>query len=463
MRQTRQIALIAGLAAVGLFVPASGASQPTSAHNESAVSDPAARAISRLLEADTTPGKAKLETIKPVYQQGLTSAPRDARLEYACYLVLLRIFEPTEARKHLLRSLELDPAFTPANQAVIRELVKGRKYTEAGERLARFVEQLDPRRPDSARAAEWIGRIVSAVITAVGTPDAQAEFAYHDRVFRTSLPPALLANYERGFMSVEHELDALAGAIDEARSSAANRRETAKAEIDANLKKDEAEIKLKQQDAQKSRQKWDEWVVDQTAKADDMMREHEKRFQDLDNAITAQQQAVTALRLAIDRAERGITSAAQQLQAPQQQRRRQTQQPVFTGAFTVPNPASIELQLAVEEQRLANLFDQQAAVSRQATQVLAARRGAVAQYQQATGVALKEAANLDRWESRNKTVAENMKKAAEKKPLQVASLDARIKNLNTWDPSDFQTDKRRLLADLDVSPQQHPPPAPAPK
>jgi hypothetical protein len=441
---------LAGLSAAG---PAATVPQP-------AEPSPAAAAIGKLLETETTPGKTRLETIKPLYQQALTVAPRDPRLEYAYSLLLLRIFEPAEARVHLQRALEIDRAFPPANQAVIRELVKARNFREAGERLGLFVEMLDSSRLDSQAAAEWIGRIVSAVMTTLGTPDAQSQFAYHDRMFRASLSPVLLASYERGFAGVERELDTLTWAIEQARASAADKRDVAKAQVDSDLQRDQVEIKQKQQDAQKSRQKWDEWINDQTTKADDLLREHEKRFQDLDRAITSQQQSITALRIGLDRLQRGFVDIVLQNQQqirPQRPAARRTQ-PVTP--VTGLNSGSIELQLAVEEQRLAGLFDQQAVVSRQASQTLAARRNAVAQYEQATGVALKEAANLDRWEKRNKTIAENMKKAAEKKPVQVATLEARIRTLNTWDPSDFETEKRRLLADLGVAPKEkQPPPA----
>lgn len=394
---------------------------------------PSAEAIAGLLAVDTTPGKSRLEAIRPLYQQAHRLAPHDARLEYAYSLILLRLFQPTEAREHLQRALELDPLYVPANQAVIRELLKSRQFVEAAQRLSAFASKLDPARPESIEAAEWLGRIVNSVIAAVGTPDAQSQFAYHDRLLRTSLPPVLLASYEKGSTSVEHELEQLTESIDAARSSAESKREVTKAKVDADLVKDQQEIKLKQQDSQKTRQKWDEWVVDQTAKADDLLREQEKRFQELDNAATVQLTAVTALRLAIDRIDRGLV--------PQQR---------VTG-LTPPNRTAIELQLSLEEQRLAAIYDQQAAVTRAGSETLAARRNAVASYQRATGVALKEAANLDRWEKRNKSVADNMKKAAEKKPALVATLEAKIKSFNTWDPVDFESEKRRLLADLGVT------------
>jgi hypothetical protein len=449
MRLRSKITVIVGALATGIAFGLSGlADDSKPASNEPAQVSPAAMAIAKLLEVETVPGKTRLETIRPIYQQALAVAPRDARLEYAYSLVLLRIFEAAEARSHLQRSLEIDPEFVPANQAVIRELLKGRKYAEAGERLSIFGEKLDPARPESPRVAEWLGRIVGAVIVSLGTPDAQSQFAYQDRVFRTSLPPSLLASYERGFLSVERDLEQLTSSIEEARSVAAGKREAAKAQIDADLKKDQNEIKLKQQDAQKTRQKWDEWVTDQTAKADDLLREQEKRFLDLEKSVTAQQQSIAALRLAIERIERDFDS--QQLQQQQLQQQRRPVQNPFGITFSSPNVDAIRVQLAVEEQRLAVLFDQQSAVTRQASQTLSARKNAVAQYQQATGIALKEASNLDRWEKRNKNIADNMKKAAEKKPTQVATLEARIKSLNTWDPSDFESEKRRLLADLGI-------------
>jgi hypothetical protein len=443
MFRTLNIAVVLSLA--GLSARPALAADPTSHGIDSAPSAGTKAALTRLLEADAAPGKGRLETVRPLYQQALATAPRDARVEYAYSLILFRIFQPIEARLHLQRAIEIDPAFVPANQAIIRESIKTRKYAEAGEQLSLLIEKLDPHRPDSLQAAEWSGRIVSAMISTLGTPDAQSQFAYHDRVFRTSLPPVLLASYERGFATVEHELEYLRGAIDDASTSAASRREIEKAQVDADLKKDQNEIKLKQQDAQKTRQKWDEWIQDQTAKADDLLREQEKRFQDIETGVNAEIRSIAALRLTLERLERDGAALQQS---------GRTTVPTGRGfgmsfiGVSGPNVDSIRLQLAVEERRLGILYDQQGAVARQASQTLAARKSAVAQYQQATGVALKEATNLDRWEKRNKTVADNMKKAAEKKPTQVATLEARLKSLNTWDPSDFEFEKRRLLADL---------------
>ncbi|HVJ85212.1 MAG TPA: hypothetical protein VM452_06180, partial [Caulifigura sp.] len=295
-----------------------------------------------------------------------------------------------------------------------------------------------------------------AVVVAVGTPDARTQFAYQDRMLRTSLPAVLRSRYEKGYADVERELEELTGSIETAQSSAEEQRMATKAKVDADLLKDQQEIKLKQQDAEKSRKKWDEWIGDQTAKADDLLREQEKKYQDLDRSVNTQIQSITALRMMLLTNNNTVVTNLQQPQVVQPQgqgqgqqgRRRNNQAPITT--LTPPNPQSVELQLMVEERRLAGLYDQQAGVANDAARTVAARRQAVAKYQQATGVAMKETANLDRWEKRNQSIAENQKKAAEKKPVQVATLEARIKSWNTWDPGDFETEKRRLLADLGV-------------
>ncbi len=409
-----------------------------------ATATPADRAIAALLHADLSAGQSRLEAVRGLYTQARTAAPNDPRLEYAYSLVLQRLFQSTEARRHLDLALTLNPRFAPANQAVIRELLKARQFVDAGERLTGFANRLaadDPSAPDSA---EWVGRIVSAVILAIGTPDAQQLFAYHDRMLRTSLPPVLLIRYEVGFANVQRELELLTDSIGEARSTAESSRELAKARIDADLVKDQQEIKKRQQDAEKSRQKWDEWIVDQTAKADDLLAEQEKRFRELENAATVQLQSVTALRLTLNRIDSGLL---------------QPQRPpsginsgLIPVAFATPNRDAVELQLAIEERRLAALYDQQAAIARAASNTVATRRNAVAQYQQATGVVLNEAASLSRWEKRNASIAANMKKSAEKKPALVATLEARIRSLNTWDPADFESERQRLLSDLGLEP-----------
>ncbi|HVJ66494.1 MAG TPA: hypothetical protein VM510_00850 [Caulifigura sp.] len=445
----------------------------------SQASSPAARAIESLLNAEITPGKTRLESVMPLYEQARAVAPHDARLEYAYSLVLHRLFQSTEAREHLQRALAIDPAFAPANQAIIRDLLKTRQFTDAGERISGFAARLDEGRPGSAEVAEWLGRVVAAVIVAIGTSDAQVQFAYQDRMLRLSLPPVLRSRYERGFGNVELELEQLSELIDVAQTTAETKRDVAKAKVDADLLKDQQEIKVKLQDAQKSREKWDEWITDQTAKADEILKEQEKRYQDLDRAAVTQLQAVNSLRLAMSTAENGALVMQQQVQNQQLQQLRQPQQqtqqllpqrprsqqqspqsqpgvvtttgPIFAGAMA--STGTIGLQLMVEERRLGAIYDQQAAVANAASRTLATRKQAIAQYQQATGVVMKESANLDRWEKRNKSIAENQKKAAEKKPAQVATLEAKIKSLSTWDPADFETEKRRLLADLGITPK----------
>lgn len=394
---------------------------------------PGPKAISELLAIDTAPGRNSVDPAKAKYQQALSLAPRDARLEYAYSLVLTRLFQAGEAREHFNRALEIEPGFVPARQAAIRDLIKSQKFQEAAEQIAAFGGSIVPSDRDAAETVRWLGRMVSCVIGAVGTPDAQVSFTYQDRALRASLSPVLLAAYERGFADVEQELETFKQSIEEARSMAEGRREVAKAKVDAGLADDQTEIKLKLQDADKARKKWDEWITDQTAKADDLLVEQEKRFQDLDRAATTQQTAIVAIRMQLDRIDRGLTPT----------NRSQT---VNSNTRDL-----IERSLAVEELKLQTLFGNQSDLARKAAETVAARRNAVAQYQKATGVVMKEVATLDRWEKRNKAVAVSQKKSADKKPAMVASLEAKIKSINTWDPVDFESEKRRLLSDLGVA------------
>ncbi|HVJ66495.1 MAG TPA: hypothetical protein VM510_00855 [Caulifigura sp.] len=400
---------------------------------------PAAAAIAKLLMADVDPRKVQVDSIRPLYRSALAVAPRDPRLEYAFFLVLQRMFQPTEAREHLNRALEIDPGFPPANQAHIRELLKSRQFSEALDRIRGFAARLDPNRGDSRDSAEWLGRIIAAVSLVLGTPDAQSTFAAQDRVLRASLPPVLRSRYEAGYASVEQDLEMLSDALNEARATAKSKNETEKAKTDAELAKDQEEIKRKQQEAAKTRKKWDEWIADQTSKADEILKDQEKRYQELERTAAAQIESIAAMRGVLNRADLSFFQSGM-IGNPNP----------FIGSFAVSNRSQIELALAVEERRLALIYDQQAAVSNAANQTLAARRQAVAQYQKATGAAMKDAAQLDRWEKRNQAIAENQRKAAEKKPAQVAMLESKMKSLMTWDPADFQSEKYRLLGDLGV-------------
>ncbi|HVJ85704.1 MAG TPA: hypothetical protein VM452_08670, partial [Caulifigura sp.] len=147
-----------GLLLVWLLGPALVASADEDAAKAKSPSA-AESAIAALLTADVTPGKSRPESIAPLYDKARALAPRDPRLEYAYSLVLLRLFQAGEAREHLDRALALDPMFAQANQSVIRDLFKNKKFVEAGERLAAYAARLDPSRPESGEVAEWLGRV----------------------------------------------------------------------------------------------------------------------------------------------------------------------------------------------------------------------------------------------------------------------------------------------------------------
>ncbi len=345
---------------------------------------PAAAAIRDLLELGAGNGKPPLNELRQRYERSIAVAPRDARLEYAYSLLLNRAFQPAEASRHFQRSLEIDPRFAPAVRAAIREQLKARQFADAGTLLAAHAQSLDPTAA-GASEAKWLGRIVGCLSTVVGTSDSQIQFGYLDRQLRRSLAPVLLVAYENGHQEFHQELEEYQEGIDAARNAAETKTTALKAEQDADLRAAEEEIKLKRQDSARTREKWDEWIQQQLTRVDTLLRDQEREFLTLENSSTAQINRITSLQLALDRIDRGIVPAATAGWSPPAAPLGAwsgTNATAVSWGTAVPNRTAIENQLAIEELRLTAILDRQAAVARNASNTLAARRQAVASYQQ---------------------------------------------------------------------------------
>jgi hypothetical protein len=364
--------------------------------------------------------------------------PNDPRVEFAYALVLTRLFKSVEAKEHLHAAAERVPAYFPARQAAIRDLVKSQKYQAAGEELSELARSLSPTDPASAERAEWIGRVVACVSGPVGSKDARQQFEYLHSHLSRSLPAVIDAAYERGYEQLLQEVDELRSSIELVQSTSRSKAEEAKAGVEADLVARRTELKAKQDDARNTSKKWDDWATDETRKIDETLKEMEKQYGDLENSATALTSSITALRLQLDRIDRGIVPDTTFLSSR------------FMFSGTTTSRQNVERQQLLEEQKLNLVYSAQMELSNRAGAQLGQRKAIVAEYQNATGQVMKELDTLKNWDLRAKKQAERAKKAADKKPAGLASLEARVRSLNTYDPFNFTLERERLLAEFGV-------------
>lgn len=367
--------------------------------------------------------------------------PNDPRTEFAYALVLTRLFKSVEARQHLHAAAESVPAYFPARQAAIRDLIKSQRYQAAGEQLGELVRLLPPADPASAERAEWIGRVVACVSGPVGSKDAQEQFDYLHSHLRQSLPAVIDASYERGYEILRQEVDELKSSIELVQSTSRAKSDEVKASVDAQLVARRTELKAKQEDAQKAGKKWEDWATDETRQIDETLKEMEKRYGDLENSATALLSSITALRLQIDRIDRGFVPDTA---IPSSR---------FGTSFitTTTTRQNVERQLLLDEQKLNLVYSAQSELSNRAGSQLGQRKAIVAEFQKATGQVMKELETLKNWDTRAKKQAERAKKAADRKSTGLASLEARVRSLNTYDPFNFAMERDRLLAEFRVA------------
>lgn len=391
-----------------------------------------------LLDLGLKPNRKQVAEAESRYEALHRARPEDPRVDFAYSLVLARMMQPVEARKALEAAAARPEPYWPARQLLIRELVKLRKFQEAGEQLTGLARELSNDDSEAPAIAQWMGRVVACVMGPVGSRESREQFQYLDVHLRTSLPAVLLAAYDRGFQRLELEVDDLRASIELVQMQSETTAEAAKTAAERDLAKTKSQLLAKQGAADAAGKKWDEWLGDETKKIDELLIEMEKRFQELENSATAQQVTVAALRLQMDRIDRGIDQAAF------------SNLGIANIRSNVGQRAAVDGQLAIEESKLSLIYAAQQELSSLAAMQLAGRKDIVAQYQQATGQILQEQKSLKTWGERARKIAEREKKEADKKPAGLMSLEARVKSLNTYDPFDFKIERERLLAEFGV-------------
>jgi predicted phage tail protein len=214
-----------------------------------------------------------------------------------------------------------------------------------------------------------------------------------------------------------------------------------------------AELRRKQADIRNAGKKWDNWLADETRKYDEVLKEFENRYMDLERSATAITTNVALMRAQLER--------FRQFQSSQD-----NPTPTFAtpanvalgsttiASFTTNNQIALsDMQLEVEQQKLSIVLATQQEVSRRANAVLADRKAIVQEYQAATGKVTQQAEALKKWDQRAKKQAEDAKKNADKKPASLASLETKIRSLSTYDPYRFDVARARLLSEYTVAPE----------
>jgi hypothetical protein len=394
-------------------------------------------ALQKLLDLGVDPDVENVAKAEQAYSAASELHPHDPRLEYAYALVLHRMFQSTEAEEHLRQAGNQKPGYFPAQQALTRDLLRRRQYAETAEYLSSLIAETSPDSAEAAEQAQWIGRIVACVAGPVGSKDARERFRYLDASLRRTMPAILEASYDRGFHDLQQEVEELQGVIDDLESEAAEKESVATISIDAATANRREELKLQAEDAQKTAKQWDDWVADETRKVDVTLSEMEKKYGDLERSITAQTAMVAAMRLMLNGG--AFPTNLNQTNFGQ------------TSLFAfnqIPVTPNIDQALLFSEQKLSLLYAAQADLSTRATAELNQRKAIVAQYQKATGQVMREAESLAKWKGRIERSAKRAKEDAAKKPGQVASLESRMKNINTYDPTDFEIERNRILSEF---------------
>jgi hypothetical protein len=368
------------------------------------------------------------------YRKASRIRPDDPRVEFAYSLVLSKQFRPIEARQHLQAAAEHSAAWFPARQALVRDLIRSRKFEEAGDWLARIAHSLDPHEPLAAEHAQWVGRIVACLIGPVGPRPSRERFGYLHTHIRASLPAVLDAAYDRGFQQLEHEVEQLHTSIELAQATAESTSDVAKSAADSRLAQTRALVKIRQEDARKAAKQWGEWVTDEARKIDETLKEMEKQYDELEQSSTALLASISSLRLQIDRIDRGIGIPG-----------------IFAGAtFGPPQRIDVERQALVDEEKLYLVYAAQQELTNRAAAQLSQRKAIVAEYERATGQVYNDLVSLKKWDERATKIAEREHKQADRKPAAIANLEARARSLNTYDPMDFRLERERLLAEYGV-------------
>jgi hypothetical protein len=363
----------------------------------------------------------------------------DPRVEYGLALVLLKNFRQSEAMPRIDAAIQKDPAYLPARQAEVRELLKGKKYAEVHQRLLDFSDLIgmfaaDPP-PLAVReaAAEWMGRVTGFLEGPLGDMAVREQTEQTAAQLRVRLGAELRPAFDAGRMAL----------------SVAHRRlqdEEARATADASAQKQQqietAEARSQELGGQRERlemtkDQWDAWVREQVGEIDSRLGALEKRYGAAESDLRAISDAVTLNRIETQRL---LTILERQEESG-------------TGRFPL-NRASMQAQLAARQAELDQLLVQYDATDQERGGVLQAAQGLLGdrqsslnRYQEATGQAARRIRQLKQWDQRLQAETDKLAKTPDRKAQGVTAVRRRMQTWSTYDDFRLDAEKVRLLAE----------------
>lgn len=363
----------------------------------------------------------------------------DPRVEYGLALVLLKNFRQSEAIPRIDAALQKDPAYLPARQAEVRELLKGKKYADVQQRLLDLSDLIgmfanDPPPLDVRQAAaEWMGRVTGFLEGPLGDMAVREQTEQTTAQLRVRLGAELRPAFDAGRVAL----------------SVAHRRlqdEEARATADASTQKQQqiaaAQTKSNELGSQRERlemtkDQWDAWVKEQVGEIDSRLGVLEKRFAAAESDLRAISDSITLNRIETQR----LLSILER------------QEESGTGRFPLNRPA-MQAQLAARQAELDQLLVQYDATDQERGSVLQAAQGLLGdrqsslnRYQQATGQAARRIRQLKRWDQRLQAETEKLAKTPDRKAQGVTAVRRRMQTWATYDDFQLDAERVRLLAE----------------
>jgi hypothetical protein len=420
---------------------------PPAAAERIAVSTGFLRDFTGLLDAGLTRKAAGVPAAEARHVAARRSRPDDPRVDYAFALVLLRNFKQARAVEVLERSIETAPAYVPTHQALIRELLRNKSYTDVAEALLELADVVGPAgttpAAEAEEAARWIGRVAAFLGGPLGDERFQPIAEKTADALRVRLGPDLAAAFDEGRVALGEEHRRL----QDSRTLAA-----AEAEEEKHKELDQAAEKSKQLDAERerlemSKDQWKAWIKEQVGEIDSQLGALEKQHGSVTSGQQSLTESITAVRLERER--------LLQFAADQNNNNRNSNLP----PGLVVNPRFVEQQLAILEAQLSQYLAEYDGLERQrlsilstAANLLGQRQSSLNRYQKATGEAAKEIQKLKRWDDRLQQQAEKAAKTPLSRSKQVAAVNSRIKSWLTFETFDFEQERQRLLNEYTTAP-----------
>lgn len=398
--------------------------------------------LGEMLDAGFARQASSINDAKRHFESLRSQRADDPRVEYGLALVLLKNFRQSEAIPRIEAAIQKDPAYLPARQAEVRELLKGKKYAEVQQRLLDFSDLIgmfavDPP-PLAVRqaAAEWMGCITGFLEGPLGDVAVREQSGQTSAQLRVRLGAELRPAFDAGrvALSVAHRRlqDEEARAMTDASAQKQQQIETAHTKSQ--------ELSGQRERLEMTKDQWDAWVREQVGEIDSRLGALEKRYAAAESDLRAISDAATLNRIETQR----LLSILER------------QEESGTGRFPL-NRAAMQAQLAARQAELDQLLvqydatDQERAGVLQAAQgLLGDRQSSLNRYQEATGQAARRIRQLKQWDQRLQAETEKLAKTPDRKAQGVTAVRRRMQTWSTYDDFQLDAEKARLLAEYEA-------------